>query len=36
MGALKRFLEDHPDMAERPYGDALAATLSRAFPCKGT
>ena len=32
MSAFERFLADHPDMAERPYGDAMAATLSRAFP----
>ena len=24
---------DNPDMAERSYGDARAAMLSRAFPC---
>jgi hypothetical protein len=34
MGAFERFLGDNPDMAERPYGDAMAASLSRAFPCK--
>ena len=34
MGAFERFLGDNPDMAERPYGDAMAATLSRAFPCR--
>jgi hypothetical protein len=32
--ALERFLADHPDMAEKTYGDAPAATLSRAFPCR--
>ena len=34
MVAFERFLEDNPDMAERPYGDAMAATLSRAFACQ--
>ena len=33
MSAFERFLVDHPDMADRPYGDALAASLSREFPC---
>ena len=32
MSAFERFLQDNPDMAERPYGDAMAAMLSRAFP----
>ena len=34
MGAFERFLQDNPQTAERPYGDAMAATLSRAFPCR--
>ena len=34
MSALERFLEDNPNMAEKPYGDAMAASLSRAFPCR--
>jgi hypothetical protein len=34
MIAFERFLADHLDMAERPYGDAMAASLSRAFPCQ--
>ena len=34
MPAFERFLQDNPDMAERPYGDAMAASLSRAFPCQ--
>jgi hypothetical protein len=34
MSAFEQFLEDNPDMAERPYGDAMAASLSRAFPCQ--
>ena len=34
MIAFERFLADNPDMAEMPYGDAMAASLSRAFPCQ--
>jgi hypothetical protein len=34
MVAFERFLHDNPDMAEQPYGDAMAATLSHAFPCR--
>jgi len=34
MIALEKFVETNPDMAERPYGDAMAASLSRAFPCQ--
>jgi Rap1a immunity proteins len=30
---FEKFLQDHPDEAEKPYGDAMAASLSRAFPC---
>jgi len=33
MSTLERFVEDNPDMADKPYGDAMASTLSRAFPC---
>jgi hypothetical protein len=33
MGALERFLGDNLDMGEKPYGDAMAASLTRAFPC---
>jgi len=33
LGALERFLGDHPDMADRTYGDPLAASLALAFPC---
>src|SRR5271166_2644331 len=29
-----RFLEDNPDMADKPYGAAVAASLSWAFPCQ--
>jgi Rap1a immunity proteins len=35
MSAFERFLADHPEMAERPYGDTMAAMLSRTFPCRG-
>jgi Rap1a immunity proteins len=34
MPAFEKFLEENPDMAERPYGDAMAASLSRAYPCQ--
>jgi hypothetical protein len=34
MSAFEQFLADNPDMAERPYGDAMAASLIRAFPCQ--
>ena len=34
MGAFEKFLGDNPDMAEKQYGDAMAATLSRTFPCQ--
>src|SRR5271157_3694150 len=33
MRAVEKYVEDNPDVAERPYGDAMAASLSRAFPC---
>jgi hypothetical protein len=33
LSALERFVSDHPDMAERPYGEALAASLAKEFPC---
>ena len=35
MSALEQFLDDNSDMAERRYGDALAASVSRALPCQG-
>jgi hypothetical protein len=35
MSAFEGFLRDHPQMASEPYGAAMAATLSRAFPCTG-
>jgi hypothetical protein len=34
MSALEQFLVSNPDMAEKSYGDAMAASLSRAFPCQ--
>jgi hypothetical protein len=34
MAALDQFLVSNPDMAEKSYGDAMAASLSRAFPCQ--
>ena len=34
MIAFEKFLEENPDMAEKPYGAAMAASLSRAFPCQ--
>jgi hypothetical protein len=33
MPALERFLRDNGDMAERPYGEALAGSLIHEFPC---
>jgi hypothetical protein len=34
MSALDQFLGSNPDMAEESYGDAMAASLSRAFPAR--
>ena len=34
MLSFEQFLNDNPDMADKPYGDAMASTLSRAFPCQ--
>ena len=34
MIAFEKFLEENPDMGEKPYGDAMAAALSRGFPCQ--
>jgi Rap1a immunity proteins len=34
MATLDQFLVSNPDLAERSYGDAMAASLSRAFPCQ--
>jgi hypothetical protein len=33
MTALEQFLERNPDLAEKSYGEAMSASLSRAFPC---
>jgi hypothetical protein len=33
MGAFEEFLKDNPDMADQPYGAAMAGTLAKAFPC---
>jgi len=33
MIAFEQFLQDNPDKADKPYGNALAASLSREFPC---
>jgi hypothetical protein len=33
MSAFEEFLRDNPKMADEPYGAAMAATLSKAFPC---
>ena len=34
MTTPEHFLEHNPKMAEKSYGDAMAASLSRAFPCR--
>jgi hypothetical protein len=34
MSALEQFLRDNTKMADEPYGAAMAASLSRAFPCR--
>ena len=33
MRAFEQFLRDNPRMADKPYGEAMAGTLSKAFPC---
>jgi len=33
MGAFEAFVRDNPALAERPYGETMAATLRKAFPC---
>jgi hypothetical protein len=35
MSAFEKFLEDNPEMADKPYGAAIAETLKKAFPCSG-
>jgi hypothetical protein len=34
MSAFEQFLEDNPDMADKPYVAAMAGSLSLAFPCQ--
>jgi hypothetical protein len=36
MSALERFVDNNPDLTDKPYGFALAASLQDAFPCRGT
>ena len=33
MSVLERFVADNPTSAEKTYGFALSASLTRAFPC---
>ncbi len=33
LSALEQFLADHPEKADGPYGEALAASLAQEFPC---
>ena len=33
MIAFEQFLQDNPDKADKPYGSALAASLTQEFPC---
>jgi hypothetical protein len=33
MGAFEAFVRDNPELAERPYGETMAATLRKAFSC---
>jgi Rap1a immunity proteins len=34
MRAFEKFLKANPDMAVKPYGAAMAASLHQAFPCQ--
>jgi hypothetical protein len=34
MAALDQFLASSPSLAEKTYGDAMATSLSHAFPCQ--
>ena len=34
MIAFEKFLEENPDMAEKPYGDAMAAHSVACFPAR--
>ncbi len=33
LGAFERFLVDHPEKADGPYGEALAESLAQEYPC---
>ena len=33
MSAFEEFLKDNPNMADQPYGAAIAGTLIKSFPC---
>jgi hypothetical protein len=33
MSAFEVFLRDNPEMADEPYGAAMAGALRKAFPC---
>ena len=35
MGILEHFVAENPDAADKTYGFALSASLTRAFPCTG-
>ena len=35
MSVFEEFLKDNPTVADRPYGEAMAGTLKKAFPCNG-
>jgi hypothetical protein len=32
--SFEQFLNDNPELDEKSYGNAMAASLSRAFPCQ--
>jgi hypothetical protein len=34
MSALERFVDHNPDLADEPYGVAMAASLRDTFPCR--
>jgi hypothetical protein len=36
MRGIERFIAETPDMADKPYGVALAEPLRRAFPCQAS
>jgi hypothetical protein len=35
MTAVEEFLKDNPNVADQPYGAAMAGTLNKPFPCGG-